>query len=181
VLFLVGLGLAVALNLSTTSVASQLWTDPVTREAVVNSSAGLLEDGADASKIGSVAEETDKLEELEIPGGWSKDHRDMWFAAGEGHVTQRLSDGVGWLLTAILLMLGTPFWFDLLGRFVSVRGAGTKPAPAERDGASATAAAAAAVTPVPASGQQAATVSTTQITPAGPASEGFAKTVGLIP
>lgn len=27
----------------------------------------------------------------------------------------------GWLITAFLIMLGAPFWFDLLGRLVSVR------------------------------------------------------------
>jgi len=34
---------------------------------------------------------------------------------------------LGWLLTAVALSLGAPFWFDLLIKFVNVRGAGAKP------------------------------------------------------
>lgn len=33
----------------------------------------------------------------------------------------------GWSLTALAIFLGAPFWFDLLGRIVNLRGAGTKP------------------------------------------------------
>lgn len=45
----------------------------------------------------------------------------------------------GWVLTAAFTTLGAPFWFDLLGRLVSVRGNGNKPAPAAADDRSATA------------------------------------------
>jgi hypothetical protein len=34
----------------------------------------------------------------------------------------------GWLLTASSALFGAPFWFDLLGRFVNLRGTGKKPA-----------------------------------------------------
>jgi hypothetical protein len=33
----------------------------------------------------------------------------------------------GWLLTALAGMLGAPFWFDLLGKLISIRNAGPKP------------------------------------------------------
>jgi len=33
---------------------------------------------------------------------------------------------VGWLLTALALSLGAPFWFDLLNRFVNIRGSTRK-------------------------------------------------------
>jgi hypothetical protein len=33
----------------------------------------------------------------------------------------------GWLLTAVAVSLGAPFWFDLLSRLVNIRGAGNKP------------------------------------------------------
>jgi|GEM_PF-4765725 len=36
----------------------------------------------------------------------------------------------GWLLTAFALMIGAPFWFDTLCRFVNIRNVGIKPAPA---------------------------------------------------
>ena len=37
---------------------------------------------------------------------------------------------IGWLVTALAGMLGAPFWFDLLQKLVSLRGAGPKPMPA---------------------------------------------------
>ncbi|MEP6674686.1 MAG: hypothetical protein ABJA78_06015 [Ferruginibacter sp.] len=36
---------------------------------------------------------------------------------------------VGWLLTALAISLGAPFWFDLLNKFVQIRGTGPKPPP----------------------------------------------------
>lgn len=38
----------------------------------------------------------------------------------------------GILVTAVFAALGAPFWFDLLGRFVKMRAAGTPPPPQER-------------------------------------------------
>lgn len=34
---------------------------------------------------------------------------------------------VGWLVTALMASLGAPFWFELLGRLVNLRGVGSKP------------------------------------------------------
>jgi hypothetical protein len=34
---------------------------------------------------------------------------------------------VGWLLAALALAQGAPFWFDLMGRLVRLRGSGNKP------------------------------------------------------
>ena len=36
---------------------------------------------------------------------------------------------LGWLITALAVSLGAPFWFDLLNRLVKLRGTGTKPKP----------------------------------------------------
>lgn len=37
----------------------------------------------------------------------------------------------GWLLTALAAILGAPFWFDLVGRVVNLRSAGSKPSTSE--------------------------------------------------
>lgn len=34
---------------------------------------------------------------------------------------------LGWLITALAISLGAPFWFDLLNKFINLRAAGTKP------------------------------------------------------
>lgn len=36
--------------------------------------------------------------------------------------------GVGWLVTALAATLGAPFWFDLLGKLIKLRGSGARPA-----------------------------------------------------
>jgi hypothetical protein len=33
----------------------------------------------------------------------------------------------GWLITALAVSLGAPFWFDLLNKFINIRGAGKAP------------------------------------------------------
>ncbi len=40
----------------------------------------------------------------------------------------------GWLATALMAGFGAPFWFELLGKLVNLRGVGIKPAPATTPG-----------------------------------------------
>jgi len=63
---------------------------------------------------------------LEGPGpfrGWR-----LWYI-----ITHTFSDyrWLGFLLTALMLSLGAPFWFDLLKKLVNLRGAGVRPEPTE--------------------------------------------------
>ena len=39
---------------------------------------------------------------------------------------------VGWLITGLAVALGAPFWFDLLNKLVNLRGAGPRPPPAAK-------------------------------------------------
>jgi len=43
----------------------------------------------------------------------------MW--SGGTAVEQLQSHFLGWLLTALAISLGAPFWFDLLNKFIVVR------------------------------------------------------------
>lgn len=76
----------------------------------LNAAAGELKGGIDTalSRLPEVGLISD------VSKGW--DHGRWWRAF------------FGWLATAIMAGLGAPFWFDLLGKFVSLRGAGRKPA-----------------------------------------------------
>ena len=71
-----------------------------------------------------------------LPVGWPEPPFDATHDGGWW-----LSHLLGWLLTGALLMLGAPFWFDLLSRLVSLRNSGKAPEVAARDDTSATAAA----------------------------------------
>jgi len=133
-LFLVGFILAGLLNASTLNVAHDLWKDPVTRQTVADSASKLVQEGAGADKLGTIAGAADKLQQLELPLGWGGG-RAAYFLNDWHHWTVEIA---GWVLTALLVMLGAPFWFDLLSRLVNLRSTGAKPLPAAKDGTSAT-------------------------------------------
>lgn len=133
-LFFIGLALAVLTNASAVNVASDLWNDSTTRAAVVAAAEGVVREGQEASDIKDVATTADELTALKLPVGWDSTGRDD---LGSG--SWWVSHLVGWLLTGALLMLGAPFWFDLLSRLVSLRNAGKAPPPAADDPSSATA------------------------------------------
>jgi hypothetical protein len=141
VLFCAGLFLTVSANASVVDVAHDLWSEPATR-AVVTESASRVVDSSDDLK--SVAQDTEQLTQLSLPIGWDVHQRDperddslLAFLATfpQGNWWGTIG---GWLATSLLVMLGGPFWFDLLTRLVGMRATGTKPATAVNDTTSAT-------------------------------------------
>lgn len=105
----VGFGLAVALNASVFHVADKLWSESIVRESVVQAVDELVKksDGT-APTVKSVEDmvtQISNLKSTKIPMGWdgirfSKN----WF----------LVSLAGWLVTALLIMLGAPFWYDVM-------------------------------------------------------------------
>ncbi len=86
--------------------------------------------------IPSVVAESKALLSLS-PIGWEyppKDIGGLLSQIGEGfkapgHALSVFTSHLpGWLITALAGMLGAPFWFDLLGKVISIRNAGPKPA-----------------------------------------------------
>lgn len=131
VLLVLGLVLAAGLNVDTVAVLKGLADDPRARqqlafaaEAYRERQAQTGEEGAEkGGKVGlagakEAAAQLRELHDFGVPIGWSRSdprtkHPEDW----EGWVTKI----VGWLLTALAISLGAPFWFDLLNRFMSVR------------------------------------------------------------
>ena len=108
------------LNADTLAAGKVLWRDDAVRAAVVkkaeNAAKGKLED--------TNLEQT--VKKLDLPLGWD-------LKLGDGP-TQLPNDGLSWvekliglLLTVGAIQLGAPFWFDLLGKIVRVRGTGAPP------------------------------------------------------
>jgi hypothetical protein len=63
-----------------------------------------------------------------LPIGWNSPQKQVTpGSSGTKLLTAILVKILGWLLTAAALTLGAPFWFDLLQKFVNIRGAGGKP------------------------------------------------------
>lgn len=121
-LFVIGLVVTVATNASAVNVATDLWNDTATRQAVVAAAEKVTAGGSDAAAITEVARATDTLTQLRLPVGWE--------GVVPGGVEWWATHLLGWLATAALLMLGGPFWFDLLSRLVPLRTSGKAPSPA---------------------------------------------------
>ncbi len=61
-----------------------------------------------------------QIKKLGLPIGWTRepgDPRSVWGVSWQGWMVRIL----GWLVTALALSLGAPFWFDLLNKFIVVR------------------------------------------------------------
>jgi hypothetical protein len=71
------------------------------------------------------------LETIGIPMGWKKGlHPPFEFPGDAFGWLQWLLKIIGLFLTAICISLGAPFWFELAGKIVNLRGSGAKPASA---------------------------------------------------
>jgi hypothetical protein len=126
ILVVIGLGVAVVLNVSTVTVASGLWTNATLRAAVVaQASKAQLPPAADEPPVEAAAKAVQQgvssVAELGLPMGWSKQARPA------GSIPAWAAALAGWLLTAAALSLGAPFWFDLLNKVTNLRASGAPP------------------------------------------------------
>lgn len=118
--FLIGFGLAAAFNVDAAHVVAALWADPTMAKAVANQASPLTTDNADLKQVMA------KLQALPVGAGalGRCDEQTLWCVGG--HAVSGLTLA-GWLITAVASVFGAPFWFDLLGKLVQLRGAGPKP------------------------------------------------------
>ena len=130
------LGLAalvtVAYNVDTLSLVRSLSNDAALRASLVAKAQAevkepLNEEGqngsvqADAKLENSIA----ALNDLGLPLGW--DGAEYQCETPTATILLWGRRLCGWVLTAFAISLGAPFWFDLLNRFMNVRGAGKAP------------------------------------------------------
>jgi len=62
-----------------------------------------------------------EIRSLGLPIGWSSPTDPLLMWAGGTAAEQLQWHFLGWLLTALAISLGAPFWFDLLNKFIVVR------------------------------------------------------------
>lgn len=136
VLLACGIGMAVTFNIDTFAVAKGLWGDPALRQATVVAADRAVQQGEPAAP-GTVSEVTTRLGDLNklaLPMGWkfstgpgSADAGDLrrWPGTDWNRYPAKL---LGLLVTAVAVMLGGPFWFDLLSKVVNLRATGRTPA-----------------------------------------------------
>lgn len=69
-------------------------------------------------------------QELSLPIGWGDNNRFQQRQGAQQGIWQDIWPAryaLGWLITGIALSMGSSFWYDLLGRVISVRNTGKKP------------------------------------------------------
>lgn len=130
-LFLIGLTVAVGLNVDSIAVGRTLWVTPALRTYALTAAENYaqqhpLKPEAQASTtpeaaIGTASSDLASLQALSLPIGWGKGAA-PWFQSGSSDRGQGfLLALAGWLLTAIAMTLGAPFWFDTLNQFMVIR------------------------------------------------------------
>jgi hypothetical protein len=139
-LFVYALLLTLVLNLDAIALTNALWQNRSLRTAAIQaaSSSPAPAIAVDTAPAGTQEEAAKRAVDavrdaaaLRLPLGWSgvgADRSDPRRIPGDpGGWALKIA---GWLLTALALSLGAPFWFDLLGRLVNMRSSGPKPGPA---------------------------------------------------
>lgn len=140
---LCGLALAVVLNVDSLHVARALWQSDTLRTRIATAAEAY---GASQRSLPPEAGLSDALKELarqDMPIGWNNPspvpEDTLWRRFGRilsgawSQLTGPDGSGVvpaliGWMITAIAVSLGAPFWFDLLKNAVNIRSAGPRPA-----------------------------------------------------
>ena len=121
-----------ALNVDTFAIADSLSKDEALRESVVAAAEARVEQKDAGEEKAALSHEQiqTEIESLGLPIGWTSDEempRDSW---------AWFLKVCGILLTALLVSLGAPFWFDLLNKIVNLRSSGNKPKKSEEKKAS---------------------------------------------
>jgi hypothetical protein len=120
ILFVIGLVFAVAANIDTVTITRFLSHDAAAREAIVARAQASV---ADTGYLRRSYDDAKKdLAALQLPIGWATPdsttlaHR-TW---PQPSPSERI---LGWLITALAVTMGAPFWFDLLNKVTAIRSA----------------------------------------------------------
>jgi hypothetical protein len=146
----IGLIMAIAVNADTLHIVRQLSKDATLRQSIVAAAqnsrpAPIPANQAVTTGVNSAIESFDGVTSLGIPFGWPNgaprlyaiyQHPFTW--AAWASLVGRASSWeilLGWILTAVAISLGAPFWFDALNRIMVIRST-VKPTEKSKDEAS---------------------------------------------
>lgn len=115
----VALLVSVAINANTFVIANDLWNDPVLRQSVVEISQSTMDGCKDPKEVATCERNIAQLQKRlrPLPLGWSESDK----------FVLSIETFFGWLLTALAVSLGAPFWFEVLNKLNSIRSTGVKP------------------------------------------------------
>ena len=120
VLFMIGLFVAVSLNVDTMAIARHLYQDSGARAAVV-ARAGAL-NTAGPTQVADYQAARAALDSLPLPIGWQRNRHEFPRIKNFGTFWVGYAIPViGWIMTALAATLGAPFWFDVLNKVMVIR------------------------------------------------------------
>ncbi len=155
--FFIGLVIAALLNVDTVNISTQLWREPMLRQAINANASEIIQSGQTTppALTDLVLSLQGQLLNVSLPIGWTytgsselagqtcsfvpASSSTFGLALGSGCLrpVDTPLPATGWiwpvgkllglLLTAIAAAQGSSFWFDILVKIVNVRGAGLKP------------------------------------------------------
>jgi hypothetical protein len=117
VLFFIGLIIAVCLNVDSITIGRALWASPAFRSYAVAAAEQYAGDKSKTMPNPNASKDLAVLQSLALPIGYSTSEHPWMDDSGVSPVFVL----AGWLLTAIAMTLGAPFWFDTLNKFMVVR------------------------------------------------------------
>jgi hypothetical protein len=130
IIFVAGLMLCAAVNADTLMIVKELWSDQALRSAVV-AQAGQKAQATSAaestSQTLSLQQVAGEIRDVNAPPiGWSRNSKDirLWPDTAGGQALKVL----GILLSSFAIVMGAPFWFDMLNKLINLRLTGNPPA-----------------------------------------------------
>lgn len=130
IIFAAGLILCIAVNGDTLMIVKELWNDQTLRSAVV----AVAEKRAQATAPADSSDPKTALQQLAgtiretnaPPIGWSNEEGSVRALPGSfGAIVLKI---LGILLTSFAIVMGAPFWFDMLNNLINLRLSGKPPA-----------------------------------------------------
>ena len=125
---LIGIIVAVATNADSLYITESLSRNSVLRAAITENAGQFVADGRQptAQDFKALSQEVkDSLDEASLPLGWRANLVAEQASENKGWPLPYLKRFVGWVVSGLAISMGASFWYDLLGKVVSVRNSGS--------------------------------------------------------
>jgi hypothetical protein len=124
---LVGIAVAMAANADTLYIVSNLSRSSVVRTAISENARQLAAPNTQLTPqdFRNIAQTIEQSRVTDLPLGWNAAIVDAQTQAEKAWGIRYLKRTIGWLISGIAISMGANFWYDLLGKVVNVRNAGS--------------------------------------------------------
>jgi len=130
-IFLIGLITAVFANANAFHIVGSLYHQGTVRNVVTQAAVNAVYncEPTDPQKLDCLNTLDTKIKETievdQLPLGWKT--KEDFIKSFNLNNRANIMNLIGWIMSGFAIMMGAPFWFDLLNKFVNVRNAGPKP------------------------------------------------------